>query len=81
MKERDRLAALGEMSAGLAHEIRNPLAAIKGAVQYLDPRSSPARTASSSRSSIEEVNRLNGVVTQFLDYSRPLKPALGARPT
>ena len=37
MKERDRLAALGEMSAGLAHEIRNPLAAIKGAIQYLDP--------------------------------------------
>ncbi len=42
MKERDRLAALGEMSAGLAHEIRNPLAAIKGAIQYLDPSKLPA---------------------------------------
>ena len=37
MKERDRLAALGQMAAGLAHEIRNPLGAIKGAAQFLQP--------------------------------------------
>jgi two-component system, NtrC family, sensor histidine kinase HydH len=76
MKERDRLAAIGEMSAGLAHEIRNPLAAIKGAIQYLDPRKLPEDDREFLEIVIEEVNRLNGVVTQFLDYSRPLKPAL-----
>jgi signal transduction histidine kinase len=76
MKERDRLAALGEMSAGLAHEIRNPLAAIKGAIQYLDPKKLPADDREFLEIMIDEVNRLNGVVTQFLDYSRPIKPSM-----
>jgi signal transduction histidine kinase len=76
MKERDRLAAIGEMSAGLAHEIRNPLAAIKGAIQYLDPGKLPEDDREFLEIVIEEVNRLNGVVSQFLDYSRPLKSAL-----
>ena len=43
MRERDRLAALGEMAAGLAHEIRNPLGAIKGAAQCLDPPAARGR--------------------------------------
>ncbi|MBI5546782.1 MAG: GAF domain-containing protein [Deltaproteobacteria bacterium] len=73
MKERDRLAALGEMAAGLAHEIRNPLGAIKGAAQYLSPQELPAETSEFLKVIVEEVNRLNTVVTQFLDYSRPLK--------
>jgi len=76
MKERDRLAALGEMSAGLAHEIRNPLAAIKGAIQYLDPRKLPEEDRQFLDIMIEEVNRLNTVVSQFLDYSRPLRPSM-----
>jgi two-component system sensor histidine kinase HydH len=74
MKERDRLAALGEMAAGLAHEIRNPLGAIKGASQFL----TSGREGEDEwlQVIVEEVDRLNGVVTQFLDYSRPLKSAL-----
>jgi signal transduction histidine kinase len=75
MKERDRLAALGEMAAGLAHEIRNPLAAIKGATEYLDPGKLPADDREFLEIIVEEVNRLNGVVTQFLDYSKPIKAA------
>jgi signal transduction histidine kinase len=78
MKERDRLAALGEMSAGLAHEIRNPLAAIKGAIQYLDPSKLPAEDREFLEIMVDEVNRLNTVVTQFLDYSRPLRPSMSA---
>jgi two-component system sensor histidine kinase HydH len=73
MKERDRLATLGEMSAGLAHEIRNPLGAIKGAVSVLG-RQQPGSAASSEFLGIivEEVDRLDGVVRQFLDYARPM---------
>ncbi len=76
MKERDRLAALGEMAAGLAHEIRNPLGAIKGAAQYLDPKQLPPGDSEILGIIVEEVNRLDSVVAQFLDYSRPF-PSVG----
>ena len=72
LRERERLAVLGEMSAGLAHEIRNPLGAIKGAAQVLELESKDPR-APFVGIIIEEVNRLNKVVTQFLNYSKPLK--------
>jgi two-component system sensor histidine kinase HydH len=74
LRERDRLATLGEMSAGLAHEVRNPLAAIKAAVQEIDPQQFQN---SDDRELFDvilnEVDRLNTVVTQFLDYARPFR--------
>lgn len=76
IRERDRLAALGEMAAGLAHEIRNPLGAIKGAAQLLSGEEGSDATYLGIIQ--EEVNRLNGVVSQFLSYARPLR---GARDT
>lgn len=79
-REKERLAALGEMAAGLAHEIRNPLGAIKGAAQFLNPEEAELTatqqvTANYQQSKflrviIEEVDRLNRVVSQFLDYSK-----------
>jgi len=81
VKERDRLAALGEMAAGLAHEIRNPLGAIKGAAQLLmTSEGGPAQTAAHAENAeflqiiVEEANRLNNVVTRFLDYARAERP-------
>ncbi len=72
MKERNRLAALGEMAAGLAHEIRNPLGAIRGAAQYIANEVSD-ENREFVNIIMEEVDRLNVVVTEFLDYSRPLQ--------
>lgn len=74
LRERDRLATLGEMSAGLAHEIRNPLAAIKAAVQELDPSHiDEGEDQELYEIILAEVDRLNTVVSQFLDYSRPFR--------
>lgn len=69
-QEKERLATLGTMAAGLAHEIRNPLGAIKGAAQYLDP-SADRPESKFLRIIIDETDRLNRVVSQFLDYSKP----------
>jgi signal transduction histidine kinase len=61
------------MAAGLAHEIRNPLGAIKGSAQYL-AGSAPAGEPNEFLDIIvEEVDRLNRVVSTFLDYARPSK--------
>jgi len=73
LKERDRLAMLGEMSAGLAHEIRNPLAAIKGAAQELDPSPLDDENKELLDVIVSEVGRLNKVVTAFLGYARPFR--------
>ncbi len=76
LKERDRLSALGEMAAGLAHEIRNPLGAIKAAGQLLSPGDVDEEQREMVQVIIEEVDRLDGVVRQFLDYARPYRGRL-----
>jgi two-component system sensor histidine kinase HydH len=79
MKERDRLAALGEMAAGLAHEIRNPLGSIKASAQYLTEPGHEDDPAAPEFLGIivEEVDRLNRVVGGFLDYARPSTGEVG----
>ena len=69
-KERSRLATLGTMSAGLAHEIRNPLAGIKGAAQYLQTLDGTDEAAEFLEVITTETDRLNTVVSTFLDYAR-----------
>lgn len=74
LKERDRLAALGSMAAGLAHEVKNPLGAIKGAAQLLEEVADGGdedTTREFLGIILEETDRLNRVVGSFLDYARP----------
>jgi signal transduction histidine kinase len=62
---------LAEMAPVFAHEIRNPLGSIKGAAQYLKTEAVTEEQQQLFDVIIEEVNRLNAVVSQFLDYARP----------
>lgn len=76
LRRKDRLAALGEMSAGLAHEIRNPLGVISSSAQLLQ---SQLATQSDSQVQLlevirEESVRLNNLVSDFLKFGRPSKP-------
>jgi signal transduction histidine kinase len=77
MQERDRLAALGQMATRLAHEVKNPLGAIKGAAQLLADPGPGTELDAGSREFVaiilEEVDRLDRVVGSVLDYARPNK--------
>ncbi|MGA2880409.1 MAG: ATP-binding protein [Bryobacteraceae bacterium] len=74
VRRAERLAALGQLSAGLAHEIRNPLSTIKGSAEMLlknvDANGAVAHELAGFISS--EVDRTNALVTRFLDFARPL---------
>ena len=75
MRRKEWLANLGEMSAGMAHEIRNPLGALAGAMQML--RKDAIAEATDRRLmdiAIREATRLDAIITEFLQYARP--PAL-----
>ncbi len=73
----DRLSALGQLSAGLAHEIRNPLGAIKGAVEILQDDFPPGHPKAEFYAILlKEVERLNDVLTNFLSFARPVTPHL-----
>lgn len=67
----DRLAALGEMMAGVAHEIRNPLTAIKSMVQYLHEGSTEEERQEFEPMIVREVDRVNKIIEELLYFARP----------
>jgi signal transduction histidine kinase len=75
IKRADRLSAIGQLSASLAHEIRNPLASIDGAANLIEsPQTSDEMRKGSLAIIHKEIQRLNRLLTNLLDFARPRKP-------
>jgi two-component system sensor histidine kinase PilS (NtrC family) len=75
LRQSERLAAVGELSASIAHEIRNPLAAISGSIEMLQGgragQEGSADSANLMNIALREVDRLNRLISDFLLYARP----------
>ena len=81
LKERlsraERLSALGEMAAGISHEIRNPLGIIRSSAELLKKKVTALDPGNSIPDIIiEESSRLNGIITDFINFARPRSPNL-----
>ena len=73
MQLKENLAALGELSAGIAHEFKNALATISGYAQMIRSESSEAEALDYSERILEQTRNITHVVTEFLKYARPLE--------
>lgn len=73
VRQSEKLAAVGQLAAGIAHEIRNPLASISGSIQLLQTSFGGAQAEEKKLMQIvlREIDRLNNLITEFLDYVRP----------
>ena len=79
VRHSEKLAAIGELAAGVAHEIRNPLSSIKGFARFLaHSLSDRTREKEYAEIMVKEVDRINSVVNDLLTFARPLEPELAS---
>ncbi len=72
VKRKEKWAFIGELSASIAHELRNPLASLKGSMEMLRDKKVPEEHADQlMKIALSEMDRLNGIITDFLLYARP----------
>ena len=78
LRHAERLASLGRLVAGVAHEVRNPLATIRLRVQICRRDTANANVKESCHIALEEIERLNGIVNRLLSFARPIQLQLEA---
>lgn len=76
VQQSEKLAAVGQLAAGIAHEIRNPLAGISGSIELLSEQSQDEDDRKLTKIILKEIDRLNLLISEFLDFAKPEKPPI-----
>jgi two-component system sensor histidine kinase PilS (NtrC family) len=73
VRQSEKMAAIGQLASGIAHEIRNPLAGISGSIELLSQQALTEDDKKLTKIILREIDRLNNLITEFLDFAKPEK--------
>lgn len=73
LRQSEKLAAIGQLAAGIAHEIRNPLTGISGSIQLMSQNQQSDEDKKLMGIVLKEIDRLNNLISEFLDFAKPMR--------